>query len=145
MIQMKFRSHGKIDFLQLLRVVGNSLSNETHSWILPQLKKRMHKRDNLKRRAMISNDVNDWADFKKIRNQVNSKIKNAIEMYFKSAFYDSKGNSCKTWQIINELTCKKSSNLSVKEVRSMAMANLQQLSEAFNEYFSTIGPTFWRG
>ena len=46
---------------------------------------------------MICNDINDWANFKKIRNQVDSKIKNAKEMYFKSAFYDSKGDSRKTW------------------------------------------------
>ena len=79
----------------------------------------------------------------KIRNQVNSKIKMTKEFYFKSAFFNSKGNHRKTWQIINELTSKNSSNLSVKEVEVDGdyISNSQQLPNAFNEHFSTIGLT----
>ena len=71
------------------------------------------------------------------------KSRRPKKFILKVLFFDSKGNSRKTWQTINELTCKKSSNLSVKEVEVdvLYISNSQQLSDAFNELFSTIGLT----
>ena len=54
-------------------------------WVTPQLKKYMYERDKLKNKATITNDLWDWTNFKKFRNQVNNKIKNAKEIYYKSA------------------------------------------------------------
>ena len=80
----------------------------------PQLKKRMYERDKLKRMAIVTIDPRDWVNFKKFRNQINNEIKNAKGMYYKNAFQDNRGSSGKTWQTINELTSKNSSNFSVK-------------------------------
>ena len=111
-------------------------------WITPQLKKCMCERDKLKRKATITNDPWDWANFKKFRNQVNNKIKNAKEIYYKNAFQYSRGSSRKTWQTINELTSRNSSNLTVREVRldDNSISIPEQVSEAFNKHFASIGP-----
>ena len=111
-------------------------------WVTPQLKKYMYERDKLKKKATITNDPFDWTNFKSFRNQVNSKIKNAKEMYYKSAFKHSSRSSRKTWHTINELTSRNSSNLSVREVKRDGNSILkpQQVSEAFNKHFASIGP-----
>ena len=46
------------------------------------LKKRKHERDVMKIKAMKSNNPLDWANFKRIRNKVNSKIKSAKELFY---------------------------------------------------------------
>ena len=58
-------------------------------WVTPQLKKYMYERDKSKKKATITNDPWDCTNFKKILNKVNNKIKNAKEMYYKSAFKHS--------------------------------------------------------
>ena len=70
-------------------------------WVTPQLKKYMYERDKLKKKATITNDPFDWTNFKNFRNQVNNKIKNAKEMYYKSAFKHSSRSSRKTWHTIS--------------------------------------------
>ena len=44
-------------------------------WITRELKQRMHKRNILKIKAIRSNDISDWFAFKKIRNSVNTDVK----------------------------------------------------------------------
>ena len=44
-------------------------------WITAGLKERMHNRDTLKIKAIKSNDPHDWANFKRMRNKVNTEIK----------------------------------------------------------------------
>jgi len=55
-------------------------------WITPQLKKRLHARDILKLKATRSGDADDWRNFKKLRNTVNSEIKRGKECHYKHAF-----------------------------------------------------------
>ena len=111
-------------------------------WVTPQLKKYMYERDKLKKKATTTNDPWDWTNFKKFRNQVNNKIKNTKETYYKSASKHSSGSSPKTWQTINELTSSNSSNLSIGEVKPDCNSILkpQKVSEASNKHFASIGP-----
>ena len=44
------------------------------------------------------------AKFKEQRNIVNKAVKQAKQLYYQTSFGDHKGDSRKTWQIINELT-----------------------------------------
>ena len=56
------------------------------------LKERMHNRDTLKIKAVKSNDPHDWANFKRMRNKVNTEIKGewkAITQFLKSRSYQS--------------------------------------------------------
>ena len=51
------------------------------------------------------------------------------------------GNSRKTWQTINELTSRRKSNETVKELKlnNAVIKNSSELSNTFNDHFSTIG------
>ena len=110
-------------------------------WINSELKKGMRDRDAAKRKAMALNDPRDRAKYKKMRNTINYNIKTSKASYYSNAFSQSKGNSRKTWQTINELTSRRTNNTTVKEFKSNGsiISNSSELSNAFNDYFSTIG------
>ena len=80
-----------------------------------EVKKGMRDSDAAKRKAMASNDLLDWAKYKKLRNIINNNIKTSEASYYSNAFSQSKGNSRKTWQTFNELTSCRTNNTTVKE------------------------------
>ena len=104
----------------------------------------MRDRDAPKRKAMASNDPHDWAKYKKLRNTINNNIKTSKASYYSNAFSQSKGNSRKTWQTINELTSRRTNSTTVREFKSNGsiISNSSELSNAFNDHFSTTGPKF---
>ena len=110
-------------------------------WINSQLKKGMRDRDAAKRKAIASNDSRDWEKYKKLRNKINNNIKNSKVSYYSNAFIQSKGNPLKTWQTFNELTSRRVNNTTVKELKlnDAVISNPSELSNAFNDHFSTIG------
>ena len=90
---------------------------------------------------MASNDPRDWTKQKKLRNTINNNIKTSKASYYSNAFSQSKGNSRKTCQTINELSSRRTNNTTVKEFKlnGSIISNSSELSNAFNDYFSTIG------
>ena len=100
----------------------------------------MHDRDIMKLKAIRSKNPHDWAEFKRLCNKVNGDIKIAKESYYKKSFNVHKNDPQRTWQTINELTSRKN-NTFVKEltVNGVSVTNPTDLSDAFNEHFSTIG------
>ena len=101
----------------------------------------MRHRDAAKREAMESNDPRDWPK-DKLWNTINNNIKTSKASYYCNAFSQSKGNSRKTRQTIKELTSRRTNNKPVKELRlnGSIISNSSELSNAFNDHFSTIGP-----
>ena len=101
----------------------------------------MRDRDAAKRKAIASNDPRDWAKYKKLRNTINNNIKTSKESYYANVFSQSKVNSRETWQTINKLTSRRTKNTTVKELKlnGSITSNSRELSNAFNDHFSTIG------
>ena len=94
----------------------------------------------MKIKAINSNDPDDWACFKRMRNKVNVAIQ-AKQLFYKNKFSKSDGDPRKTWQVINELTSRKTGRSSVSELslNGVSITNSTALSNAFNYHFSTIG------
>ena len=61
---------------------------------------------------------------------------------FTDSLDSNKGNSRETWRIINELHSKRSKCSSIKEIvhNGTSITNPDELSNAFNDHFSSIGP-----
>ena len=76
-----------------------------------------------------------------MRNKVNVAIRQAKELFYKNKFSKSDGDPRKTWQVINELTSRKTGRSSVSEfsLNGVSITNSTALSNAFNDHFSTIG------
>ena len=106
-----------------------------------RVKKRMHERNIMKLKAIRSKNPQDWGEFKRLRNNVNSDIRIVKESYYKQSFTE-KNYSRRTWQTINELTSRKSNTPSIKEliVDGVSINKSTDLANAFDEHFSTVGP-----
>ena len=102
----------------------------------------MYDRDILKIKACKSNDPNDWTQFKKLRNIVNSEISLAKQAYYQNSFNQYKGDSRKTWQTINELTSRESGKTAVTslKVNGVTITNPTELWHEFNDHIAAIGP-----
>ena len=145
-IQMFFGLIGKRNFWILLTFMHHSdldaLETIKHPGSIHNLKKGMRDRDAAKRKAITSNDSRDWEKYKKLRNKINNNIKNSKVSYYSIAFIQSKGNPRKTWQTrLYELTSRRVNNTTVKELKlnDAVIANPSELSNSFNDHFSTIG------
>ena len=111
-------------------------------WITSGIKSLMHKRDILKIKAIKSNAPNDWMLYKIQRNITNKEIRLTKQAYYQNSFNEHKGDSRKTWQIINELTSRKSGKTSVTslKINGLTITDTREISNEFNNHFSTIGP-----
>ena len=100
---------------------------------------RKEGRDVAKRKAIKSNNPQDWAMDKRLRNRINGEVKYTKASYYASAFIQCNGDSRKTWQLINELTPRQKNNASLKELKlnENSVNNSHELSNAFNDHFST--------
>ena len=68
-------------------------------------------------KAIKSNNPQDWAMYKRLQKRINGGVKSTKASYYAGAFIQSNGNSRKTCQLINQLTSRKKSNASVKELK----------------------------
>ena len=111
------------------------------SWITTGLKKTMNYRDHLKKKAVKSNSLIDWNHYRTLKNQINKEIKTAKQNYYINAFDRFSGDTRKTWQTINELTCRKSNRTVINEVEYCGQntENSLEAAEIFNTFFSEIG------
>ena len=110
-------------------------------WINNDLKKTMYRGDRLKKIASITKNPEDWNNYKKMRNQVNNAIKNAKRSYYYNTFKTYDCNSRKTWQVINEITSRKSGKSVINELECNGKKtnNPTEIAETFNTFFSEIG------
>ena len=57
-------------------------------WMTSDIKKLMNTRDNFKRKTILTNNENDWLNFKTTRNKVNIELRNAKKDYYSSKIAD---------------------------------------------------------
>ena len=77
-------------------------------WITSELLCKVRKRYFLKKKAISSNNSATWDQFKRARNQANNAVKLAKKRYVSDNLNANKGNSRKTWKVLNELTSRNS-------------------------------------
>jgi len=64
----------------------------------------MHRRDFLKKKAVLGGSPLAWDQYKCARNRTNNKIKNAKRKCFTDNLESSISNPKNTWQFINDLS-----------------------------------------
>ena len=115
--------------------------SEYAPWINPSIKELMRKRDQTKRLA--TNDIALWPKYKKLRNLVTSRIRDAIKDYFSQKISDSQGNPSKMWKTINTVLGKTSKTTSVAmvEFENKQLTDKKEITSAFNRHFTNVGPS----
>ena len=117
--------------------------NKQSPWITSQIRKMIIDRDKLKKRAIITNDINLWVSFKKMRNLVTNKVKEAKSRYYHSQIEKNVSDSRAIWKTANQLSHRKhTSNSTINElvVNEVSYTEPSALCEIFNDHFSNIGP-----
>ena len=103
-------------------------------------------RDFLKKKATSTNDPLIWKEFKDARNKVNNSIKKAKRKYFSEKLDASKCDPRKTWRLINELQSRQCKSTKVSQIKSghQVFTSPEDIAEAFNNHFTSIGQTLVR-
>ena len=113
-------------------------------WLSTEIKNLMWERDRLKRKAVITNDENDWTNFKTKKNLVNYKIRNNKKQYYNSFFQNNVGRTRKTWKGINSLLSKDKNSINIPKVvvndTEITDPVAVAVSNAFNKHFTEIEP-----
>ena len=106
----------------------------------------MRCRDAAKRKAVRTKNSQDWANYRKLRNRINSEVKTTKASYYHNSFIQSEGNARRTWRTINNLMSRRQNKQIVKEVKAndISICDSNEISNAFHEHFSTIGPRLAR-
>ena len=86
------------------------------TWITTEIKGLINERDKLKRKAIITKLETDWSKYKRTRNQVNIKLRNAKTNYYSSKIFNQKYNPKKAWRSINNLLGKRNKNSKINEL-----------------------------
>ena len=111
-------------------------------WITNDIKNLMNTRDKFKRKAILTNNKNEWLNFRLTRNKVNIKLRNAKKDYYSSKIAGQNFNPKKAWKSINSLLGRENKLTVVNEL-TVGNNNLtcpEDIAEGFNEYSSNIGP-----
>ena len=80
------------------------------------------------------------------KNKLTKIIRHAKEIYYQNLFESNKGNLTKTWQIINDIIgsqTNKGPNLSFC-INNNIITDKNEIADALNNYFTTIGPNLAR-
>ena len=106
----------------------------------------MRCRDTAKRKAIKTKNAQEWANYRKLQNRINNKVKTTKASYYHNSFIQSEGNARRTWNTINNLMSRRQGDQIVKDVKvnDISICNSNEISNAFNEHFSTIGPRLAR-
>ena len=94
--------------------------------------------------------LKDRGNYRKLRNRNNNKVKTNKASYYYNSQLNSciqcEGNARRTWKAINNLTSRRQSNQIVNDVKvnDLSICKSNEISNAFNEHFSTIGPRLAR-
>ena len=103
----------------------------------------MRCRDAAERKAMTTKNPQDWANYRKLRFRINNKVKNTKASYYHNSCIQSEGNAPRTWKTITNynLLSRRQNSLIVEEVKvyDISICNSNEISNAINEHFSTIG------
>ena len=111
-------------------------------WITNDIKNLMNTRDRFKRKAILTNNENDWLNFRTTRNKINIKLRNAKKDYYSSKIAGQKFNPKKASKSINSWLGRQNKPTVVNEltVGNNKLTCPEDIAEGFNEYFSNIGP-----
>ena len=100
----------------------------------------------LQTKAIKTRNPQDWGNYRNLWNRINNKVKTTKASYYHNTFIQSEGNACRTWKTIDNLMSRRQSNQIVKgvKVNDISICNSNEISNVFNEHFSTIRPRLAR-
>lgn len=106
-------------------------------WWTREIGEQMNIRDQLYRKAIITQQIEDWDTYKRYRNMVVSLIRREKRKYYEERIDESKSNSTEMWKTIKQLV-NKNRIYNRKEgiiFNDIMIKNEKNIAESFNTYF----------
>ena len=134
-------------FLEILNKHAPIQNKRTRSvnvpWLTKEIKELIHNRDKLKREAIVTNQDEDWQNYKSFRNKENIAMRQAKTNYYRDKIALKMDNPKDAWKTINNLLGRTRNNTVVNELKlnDRKINSPEELAEAFNNYFINIGPS----
>ena len=107
-------------------------------WFTTEINEHIRKRDKLLKKARISASPDDWATFKRVKNEVCQLIRSTKEKYFKNQFAEHKHNPKRLWSLIRNLTKQDVNNhASLRQLREgdEVVTNTLEIAQRLNFWF----------
>ena len=97
-------------------------------------------RDQLHSKAILTNNIADWDNYKKMKNKVTSMVRDAKREYYYSSIEENKGDHRGMWRVLKGLLpkCSQSSITSLL-INEVLVTNFRQIAQEFNKFFIDIG------
>ena len=102
----------------------------------------MYWRDQLKRRATKTKNVDDWENFKRQKNFVNKEVKRVKKSFYRTEIERNRGDFKGTWRVLNNLMNRISNNTMINEIKissSESVTNPKDIADTLNQHFIEIG------
>jgi len=109
-------------------------------WYDEKIEILMQMRDQLHNKAIITDSIEDWAQFKKMKNRVTTLVRKAKTEFYTNGIKENHGNARGMWRLLKGLLPKCSQNsITSLYINDTLVSNFQQIADCFNDYFIEIG------
>ena len=119
------------------------IKNSRSPWMNCFVKQLLNERDKLKKRAIKTNDPDDWTAYKKARNKTNNQVKKVKTLFYYDHISAHSKNPKEIWKAINQIMSRniRSNNtiLSVK-TNNITYTDSKEMAEIFIHHFTEVGP-----
>jgi hypothetical protein len=133
-------------FFEIVKIIMNThtqlkkirVKTTSPTWMTKEYKSCLTVVDKLKNKAVRTEDQEDWAEFKKLRNRCEN-IKRKLKMQSNLEHINESSTKCKTaWRIMNKEMGKQKSNGVIKKVvaGSKILEDEKEIANAFCDYFA---------
>ena len=112
-------------------------------WITPSIVQSINVKNKLHRKFVRNPTVLNESNFKQHRNRLKLRIQMAKQCYFQNKLTECKENPRRLWATLFEIIQRKKKETVVPsafEHDGQIITDKQQITEEFNNFFSTIGP-----
>ena len=122
-------------------VKKKSRRKNKHPWITKGIMKSIKTRTKLYKRALTTQNAEDFKDYKIYRNKLSNLIRISRKMHYSKQCEHNKNNKNGLWEVINDIKGKNDKDhVSVFYNKNEELTNPKDISDSFNTYFTNIGP-----
>ena len=124
-------------FPLITKKIKNKNRNKPH--VTNEIKELIKEKNSLQRKY-AKYPITYKEQYKFIRNKVTKEINKSKNNYSKGKLEESKGDSKKTWGVINNILCRNKNQHSINEIyhNDETITDKETISETFNKHFSNV-------
>ena len=118
------------------------IRKQTHPWLDSTVLKSTRDRDQVHKKAKKSGLMQDWDEYKNLRNKVTKLNRKTRKKYFRNKLEENRGRPKAFWNILRQVMSSKKNGNEIEidklVVDGKEINDRQVITNSLNEYFTTI-------